>query len=343
MPRSRIMALEYGAIVNFKKLAVLLSAAVAGASAAANAAAQAEWKPQRPIEIVVPVTAGGGIDRPARVLQQIWTEGQMVSVPVNVSNKPGGGQSVGLNYVHQAPGDAHRFVLMSSPLLTNAIVGNSKLHYTDFTILGQLFTEYMVVSVKPDSPLRNAADIVTRLKFAPDALSTAIGTALGNTTHMSIGIPLKRAGVDIKRMKSVVFPSAGQSMTAVLGGHVDMAASTLSIAAPHRRSGKLRMLAITAPKRVAGEFGDVLTWKEQGVDVVVSNWRFITAPAGLTAAQIAWWDALFARTVKSPEWKKILDEQYWINDYVPSGAARKYLDQENAAAREILGDLGLAK
>ena len=130
------MALEYGAIVNFKKLAVLLSAAVAGASAAANAAAQAEWKPQRPIEIVVPVTAGGGIDRPARVLQQIWTEGRMVSVPVNVSNKPGGGQSVGLNYVHQAPGDAHRFVLMSSPLLTNAIVGNSKLHYTDFTILG---------------------------------------------------------------------------------------------------------------------------------------------------------------------------------------------------------------
>jgi putative tricarboxylic transport membrane protein len=325
------------------KSSVLIVAVIAGASIAVTAAAQSEWKPQRPLEIVVPVTAGGGLDRPARVLQQIWTEARMVPVPVNVSNKPGGGQAVGLNYVHQGAGDAHRFALMSSPLISNPITGASKLQYTDFTILGQLFTEYMVVSVKPDSPLRNAPDIVARMKAAPDALSVAIGTALGNTTHMSIGMPLKRAGVDIKRMKNVVFPSAGQSMAAVLGGHVDVAASTLSMAAPHRRSGKLRVLAVTAPKRVAGEFGDVPTWKEQGVDVTVSNWRFLTAPAGLTAAQIAWWDALFARTVKSPEWKKVLDEQYWINDYVPSHAARKYLDLENAETREILTDLGLAR
>lgn len=316
---------------------------VAAASAIATAAAQTEWKPQRPIEIVAPVNAGGALDRPVRVLQQIWTEARMVTVPVIVSNKPGGGQSVGLNYVHQAAGDAHRFVLMSSPLLSNYITGTSKLQYTDFTILGQLFTEYMVVAVKPDSPLRNATDIVARLKPAPDALSVAIGTALGNSTHMSIGLPLKRAGVDIKRMKNVVFSSAGLSMTAAMGGHVDVAASGLSVAAPHRRSGKLRFLVITAPKRIAGEFNDVPTWKEQGVDVEASNWRFITAPAGLSAAQIAWWDALFARTVKSPEWKKVLAEQYWIDEYVPSGAARKYLDQENAETREILTDLGLAK
>ena len=213
------------------KSCVLLIAAVAAASITAGAAAQTEWKPQRPVEIVVPVTAGGGIDRPARVLQKIWTETRMLAVPVTVSNKPGGGQSVGLNYVHQAAGDAHRFALMSSPLLSNYLTGASK----------------------------------------------------------------------------------------------------------------LRMLAITAPGRIAGEFGDVPSWKEQGVDVVVSNWRFLTAPAGLSAAQVAWWDALFARTVKSPEWKKVLDEQYWIDDYVPSGAARKYLDQENVEAREILTDLGLVK
>ncbi len=312
-------------------------------SVATGVAAQTEWKPQRPIEIVAPVNAGGALDRPVRVLQQIWTESRMVTVPVIVSNKPGGGQSVGLNYVHQAPGDAHRFVLMSAPLLSNYHTGTSKLQYTDFTILGQLFTEYMIVAVKLDSPLRNAGDLVARLKPAPDALSVAIGTALGNSTHMSIGLPLKRAGVDIKRMKSVVFTSAGLSMTAAMGGHVDVAASGLSVAAPHRRNGKLRFLAITAPKRIAGEFSDVPTWKEQGVDVAASNWRFITAPAGLTAAQIAWWDALFARTVKSPEWKKALDEQYWIDEYVPSGAARKYLDQENAETREILTDLGLVK
>lgn len=311
--------------------------------AAATAVAQTEWKPQRAIELVAPVTARGGLDRPVRVLQQIWTEGRMVPVPVTVSNRPGGGQSVGLNYIHQGPGDAHRVALMSSPYLSNYITGSSKLQYSDFTNLGFLFTEYMVVSVKPDSPLRGAGDLVARMKVAPDALSTAIGTALGNTTHTSIALPFKRAGVDIKRMKNVVFSSAGQSMTAALGGHVDVVASTLSMAVPHRRNGKLRVLAITAPKRMAGELSDVPTWKEQGVDVTVSNWRFITAPAGLTPAQTAWWDALFARTVKSPEWKKVLDEFYWVDEYVPSRAARKILDQESIEMREVLTDLGLAR
>ena len=310
---------------------------------AATAVAQTEWKPQRAIELVAPVTAGGGLDRPVRVLQQIWTEGRMVPVPVTVSNRPGGGQSVGLNYIHQGHGDAHRLALMSSPYLSNYITGSSKLQYSDFTNLGFLFTEYMVVSVKPDSPLRGAGDLVARMKVAPDALSTAIGTALGNTTHTSIALPFKRAGVDIKRMKNVVFSSAGQSMTAALGGHVDVVASTLSMAVPHRRNGKLRVLAITAPKRMAGELSDVPTWKEQGVDVTVSNWRFITAPAGLTPAQTAWWDALFARTVKSPEWKKVLDEFYWVDEYVPSRAARKILDQESIEMREVLTDLGLAR
>jgi putative tricarboxylic transport membrane protein len=334
--------------VDIKRFYARIIAAATGLAAvhaaySTDAAAQAEWKPQRPLEIVAPVTAGGGLDRPVRVLQQIWTEGRMVPVPVNVNNKPGGGQSVGLNYIHQSPGDAHRLALMSSPLLSNYITGSSKLQYTDFTMLGFLFTEYMVVSVKPDSALRNAGDLVARVKAAPDALSVAIGTALGNTTHTSIALPFKRAGVDIRRMKNVVFPSAGQSMTAVLGGHVDVVASTLSMAVPHKRNGKLRMLAVTAPKRMAGELGDIPTWKEQGVDVVVSNWRFITAPAGLSAAQIAWWDALFARTVKSLEWKKVIEEYYWVDEYVPSRAARKILDQESVEMREVLTDLGLAK
>ena len=148
-------------MLNSKYIFILLSTALASGLDARLTYAQSpsDWKPQRPIEIVVPVTAGGGIDRPARVLHQIWTESRMVSVPVTVSNKPGGGQGVGLNYVHQAAGDAHRFALMSSPLLSNYITGSSKLQYTDFSILGQLFTEYMVVSVKamPSSAGRKLA------------------------------------------------------------------------------------------------------------------------------------------------------------------------------------------
>jgi putative tricarboxylic transport membrane protein len=307
------------------------------------AAAQGAWAPQRPIEIVVPASAGGALDRPARVLQQLWTDGRMVEVPVTVSNRAGGGQSVGLNYIHQGQGDPHRFALMSGPLLANYIMGRSKLHFSDFTVLAQLFNEYQGIAVPADSPLKTPKDLIARYKAEPDALSFAIGTTVGNLTHLALATPLKRLGVDIKRMKNVAFPSAGQSMTALLGGHVDLGGGALSVLAPHKKSGKLRVLVVTSGERLGGEFTDVPTWRELGVDVVIAAGRFLVAPAGLSAAQVAWWDALLTRTAKLPEWQKMLDSNLWVNEFLPSEAARKHMGKLDGEWRERLADVGMAK
>ena len=131
----------------------------------------AEWKPQRPIELVVPVQGGASIDQAARALQQIWQERKMINVPVTVVNKPGAGQSLAAIYVHQAAGDPHRIHLVGSTLLTNHIMGRSVLKHSDFTILGQLFTEYMAVSVRAESPIKTGSELVSRMKLAPAALS----------------------------------------------------------------------------------------------------------------------------------------------------------------------------
>lgn len=306
-------------------------------------AAAADWKPEKAVEFVVPAPAGGALDGPARVVQKIWQDLKLVDVPVNVLNRSGGGQAVGATYVQQAANDAHRLLLISGPLLSNHITGRSKLHYTDFTILGQLFTEYNALSVQSDSAIRTANDLIARLKSAPDSLSVAIGTTPGNASHMAIAMPLKHAGVDIKRLRTVIFPSAGQSITTLMGGHVDYVTGALSVAAPHWKAGKIRILAITAPTRLAGEYSEIPTWREQGTDVVVSNWRLVMAPPGLTAAQVAYWDGILRKTVASPEWKKILVQSQWVDDYVGSADMRKHLDQEYGERRKILIDLGLAK
>lgn len=319
----------------------LIGAMLMAASAASVSAA--EWKPQRPIELVVPVQGGGALDQAARSLQQLWQDKKMLNVPVAVVNKPGAGQSLAAVYVHQAAGDPHRILLVSSTLLSNYITGRSKLKYSDFTILGQLYTEYMVVSVRTESPVKNGIDLVARLKLAPAALSVAVGSAQGTTSHFGLAIPLKRAGVDLKRMRTVVFPSGPESVTNVLGGHVDVVTGAMGVVEQHWRSGKLRILAITAPKRLGGEFADIPTWREQGIDAVVSNWRLMIAPPGLSDEQIAFWDDLFRRTVALPEWKKLVEKGQWVDDYVPSRGARKYLEQEDVEQREILTELGLAK
>jgi len=300
------------------------------------------WKPERPVELVVPAQAGGGLDQALRSVEQIWREQNLVSVPMAVVNKPGGGQSVAATYIHQAKGDAHRVLLMSSTLISNPITGRSKLRYTDFTVLGQLYTEYMAVSVNTASPFKTGKDLVERMKQAPDALSVAVGSALGATSHLGIAIALKNAGVDIKRMRSVVFPGAG-SITNVLGGHVDAATGALTAAAPYWRSGQLRILAVTAPERLGGEFADIPTWREQGIEGTVSNWRFLIAPPGLSGEQIAFWNDVMRRTVQSAEWKQLVDKHKWVNHYIPSGEAGPYLEKQDQQQREILTELGLAK
>jgi putative tricarboxylic transport membrane protein len=325
-----------------KCMRYLLLALAMSALCAAPARA-ADWKPGKPVEFVVPAPAGGSLDRPARLVQKIWQEAKLVDVPVNIINKSGGGQSVGYTYVNQAANDPHRLLLVSGPLLSNHITGRNKLHYTDFTILGQLYTEYNVLSVRSDSSFKTANDLVARLKAAPDSLAVAIGTTPGNNSHIAIALPFKRASVDIKRLRVVVFPSAGESISNLLGGHLDYVTGGLSVASPHWKAGKLRILVVTAPKRLEGEYSQIPTWKEQGIDAVVSNSRFMMAPPGLTAAQVAYWDAILRKTVAAAEWRKMVAQEQWVDEYVSSAESRKHLDQEYAEMREILTDLGLAK
>lgn len=300
------------------------------------------WKPERTVELVAPVQAGGGLDQALRAVEQIWREHNLLGVPTAIVNKPGGGQSVAATYIHQAKGDPHRILLMSSTLISNPITGRTRLRYTDFTVLGQLYTEYMGVSVNAASPLKTGTDIVARMKQAPDSLSFAVGSALGATSHLGIAIALKNSGIDIRRMRSAVFPGAG-SITNVIGGHVDVASGALTAAMPYKRSGQLRIVAVTSPERLTGEFADIPTWREQGIDGTVSNWRFLIAPPGLTAEQLAFWSDVMRRTVQSPEWKQLVEKHKWVNHYIPSNEADAYLKGQEQQQREILSDLGLAK
>jgi putative tricarboxylic transport membrane protein len=262
---------------------------------------------------------------------------------MSVVNKPGGGQSLSTIYVHQAARDPHRIGMISSTLLSNHITGTSPLKYTDFTILGQLYTEYVVISVRADAPIQSAGDLVAQLKLAPDALSVAVGSARGTTSHFGLALPLKRAGVDVRRMRTVVFPSAPASMTSLLGGHVDVVTGPLAVADPHWRSGKLRIIAITSPRRLSGDYATIPTWREQGIDAVVSNWRFLVGPPGLTGEHIRFWDDVFRRTVATDEWRKLLDKYNWVDEYLPSREGRQYLERQDAEQRELLAELGLAK
>jgi putative tricarboxylic transport membrane protein len=309
---------------------------------AADAQAQTAWKPERPVELIAMNAPGGGSDRILRIMAKIFQEGRLVGVPMNVVNKPGGGGSVAYAYLNQHQGDAHYLQVASKSLLTNNIAGKGP-SYTEFTPIAFLFGEYISVTVKPDSPLKSGRDIVERLKGDPGALTFGIATSLGNPNHQGIATALREAGVDIRKLKTVIFPSGGAASTAMLGGHVDVVPISAAFAASMARQGQVRVLAVTSPARLPDVLAGVPTWREQGYDAVVNNWRSMVGPKGMSAAQVSFWEEVFRRFVESDEWKKELASNFWTSEYMRSGETRKFMEQDNAQVRAFLAELGLAK
>ena len=316
--------------------------ATVGTIAAADAATPA-WKPQDNVEIIVGAGAGGGNDNIARTMQKIIQDRRLIEAPSNVANKPGGGGTIAFNYLGQHRANGHYIGISSNTLLTNHITGISALSHHDFTPLAIMINEYISFVVKPDSPLKTGRDLIAKLKVDPAAVAFGISSTLGNINHIAVAVVARTAGIDVKKLKGVVFNSSAASITAVLGGHVDVVAGPPSISAKHIEAGKLHAIGIAAPRRLGGSLVAQPTWREQGVDAVVINWRGVVGAQGIGAPQIAFWDETFGRLASTDEWSKDLERNLWDNAYTDSKGAAQYLKSQYDELKRVLTELGFVK
>ncbi len=321
---------------------LLLLAAVWLAPASVIAAAAPAWKPDKAIELIAINAPGGGSDRILRIMAKIMTETKLAEVPVNIVNKPGGGGSVAFAYANQHAGNAHYIVMANKSLLTNNLVGLGP-SYTEFTAVAKMFNEYIAVAVRPDSPLKSGREVIERLKKDAASLSLGVATSFGNLNHQGIAAAFKDAGIDARKVRTAIFPSGGAATTALFGGHVDVAPITLAFAASLLRNNQVRILALTAPSRLPGVLAEVPTWREQGYDITVTNWRGFVGPKGLAPAQIAYWEGVLRRLSESDEWKAELESNFWSGEFLGSADYQKFLERDNAQARSFLVDIGLVK
>jgi putative tricarboxylic transport membrane protein len=309
---------------------------------AAGGTAAQEWTPDKPVELIATNAPGGGSDRIGRMMIKILQERRLVPVPVNLVNKPGGGSAVAYNYVNQHPGNGHFLVMGSRSLLTNNITGYGP-SYTDLTPVARLFDEYIAVTVKPVSPIKTGRDLISFMKKDPTVLSFGIATGLGAPNHSGVAAAFKAAGIDSRKTKNVIFASGGAASTALLGGHVDVVPISVAFAASLLRNKQVRLIAVTSPERLPGLLKDVPTWREQGYDAVVAQWRILVGPKGMTPAMVAYWENVMRRVMEADEWKKELEENFWIANFQTGAEARKFLARDYEDAKAFMTELGLAK
>jgi putative tricarboxylic transport membrane protein len=321
------------------KIACVIAGALLGS---AGAYAQG-WTPTKNVEIVVGSAPGGSNDRTGRSIEKLLNELKLVPTSLSVVNKPGGGGNIMFNYVNQHAGDAHYLMVGTTAMVTNHIVGSSKISYQDFTPIASLFNDYVVFAVNANSPVKTGKDLVEVLKKDPQSVPLGFATSLGSHNHIAAGLLMKAFGGSARDLKAVAFKGSAEAVTGLMGGHLSLVTTAGGNVAAHVQSGKLRVVAVSADKRLPGSLSNVPTWKEQGINLVYGGWRSIVGPKGLTPPQVAYWEGALRKASQSAEWKAELERNYWSDDFVTSAQFRKDLDKDYADTKSVLTELGLAK
>jgi len=318
----------------------LLAASLQPATAAGG---PPDWRPEKPVEIVVPTAAGGENDRVARRIQQILQDRKLVTTPVVVVNREGGNQVLAVVRVTQHAPDPHFLLYSTATLFTNQIAGLTPLNFKDLTPIALLLLDSTTLTVKADSPMKTMRDLVDRLKADPKSVS--FGTvARGGPNHLALSQAMRSAGIDPKGLKLVIFKTNAESMTAVMGGHIDVVASSVSAAFNNVQAGSLRMLAVAAAQRPTGPLAGVPTMAESGIEATgVSNWRCIFAPKGINAAQRTFWENAMAEVNQTADWRKDIDARNLVMKFLRGKDLETYLEETYKATRATMIDIGIGK
>ena len=338
MTRSAIRSLH-----TISSCTLRLTIAAALCAAAQPLAAQG-WKPSQNVEIITGSGAGSSQDRAARTIQNIFQTKQLIPVTAVVLNKAGGGNALALSYMQQRPADGHYLLTTSTTILSNHITGRSQTTYLDVTPIAMLYDDYNVFTVRPDSPIASGPDFLERLRKDPASVAIGYATSVGNSQHVAAAMAGKGAGVDMKKLKAVVFNASSEAKTAAMGGHIDVIVTPAATVAPDIEAGKMRVIAVTSPQRMGGVYANAPTWKELGVTApFLGGWGAVLGHRDLKPAQVAYWESIFQAVTSSEEWKTYLRTHYLIDMNMRGAEVRKFLERQNGEYKTVLTELGLVK
>ena len=311
------------------------ASAVAAMTLLPLGAARAEF-PDKPVEMTV--LFGSTAKTIAQVLADEMSKA--LGKPVVPVFKPGGGGAVGYTHVGSQAADGYSIVWNSNSISTSHLRGNMKLSYKDFAPIARVSVESLVVAVKGDSSWKTLKDIAAAAKKSGHKLK--VGTAAkGSFTHVTAAAIFDALGIGDK---VIYVPLGGQGKVPaeLVAGRLDVAVQFPGQFVSFVKSGDVRMIAMTAGERLSA-FPNVPTAKEEGVDVDMSMWRGLAAPAGTPPAVVMKLQDAAKKATESPHFKATLAKLGANVSYMDHEAFGKLIVKDNGRLDKIMKDLGLEK
>ncbi|MBX3664524.1 MAG: tripartite tricarboxylate transporter substrate binding protein [Burkholderiales bacterium] len=275
-----------------------LSCFVCAMFAAAMPEASAQQFPQRPVRLIVPLAPGGGVDITARTvaprLSTLW--GQSVVV----DNRPGGTGAIGLETAARAQPDGHTIVLITGTHTARRATHYGRLSYDllkDFRAVTQMTRQSYVLVLHPAVPAKSIPDLLALAKAKPGSL--AYGSAgQGSLQHLSGALLGTLTNTELLH---VAYKGGGPALADVLGGQISMVFATPLESVPHIKTGRLRALAVTSPKR-SPAMPELPAIAETGVaGYEVTNWYGVLAPVATPAAVVDILNRGIVDVLRTPE------------------------------------------
>ena len=290
------------------------------------------------LNIFVPANPGGGWDGLGRAIEQVAVAGGLVA-RCAFENLAGAGGTLGLaRFVATRRGRGDSLLVSGATMVGATLINRTPVSLADVVPVARLTEEAGVVVVPANSRFTSMQQLAEALRADPRAVPVA-GAAGGSIDHVILGLILRAVGRQAREASFVAFPGGGPAQAAILGSQVAASISGWGEFAEQVKAGRLRALATTGETRTDPA---VPTLRECGLDVALTNWRGVFAPAGIAPAARERLAALMATLNTLAAWQALLAERGWDRAFLAEDAFQRFLGQDHAATAAVLRDLGLA-
>lgn len=330
-----------GAMHNQTMLRFVLTAVLCGVLAGEGVAGfAASWQPTKPLTLVVHASPGSGADLFARLVAKIVKDERLLPVAVEVLNRTGGRGAIAMNFVANKRGDPGVLMGVTTPFITAPLQQKGLPTYRDFLPVALMAEDTSAVQVLATSRYHTIHDLIEAARRQPNTVTLAFG-AFGGTDHIN-GFQLGKAvGA---QFRFVAFKGGGETVTQLLGGHIDFITSNPAETRALAQAGKVRVLAIMGEKRLA-VFPDVPTLRELGINMggTFAAFRGFVAPGGVPEEAIEAYGSLMRKVMEAAAWKRYVSDNDLVEEYLGPAQMVRFLEERERSLARALVEMGAVK
>lgn len=324
-------------LTSFKKQ--ITASMIAATFALSGSAIAAELEK---IHFIIPGGAGGGWDMTARGTGDVLLKSDIIEQASYQNLSGGGGGKAIAHLIETAERQPDTLMVNSTPIVIRSLSGIFPQSFRDLTPVAATIADYGAIVVNKDSKYTSWEQVVADFEKDPRSVKIAGGSARGSMDHLVVAAAFKGEGFDARKVRYIAYDAGGKAMAALLSGETPLLSTGLGEVLEMSKSGQVRILAITAPKRLESA-PEIPTLTEYGNETVFANWRGFFAAPGTPQAKIDEYREAFDKMYETEQWAVVRDRNGWIDNYKADKDFYVFLEEQELLMGNLMRELGFLK